>query len=58
MPERERVRGRVSRDASGSGVMFKRHADEIAAAKVYEAAMKGAGGELPVSVRRFARRDH
>ncbi|WP_442545186.1 hypothetical protein ACSBOX_05790 [Arthrobacter sp. KN11-1C] len=58
MPERERVRGRVSRDASGSGVMSKRLVDKIAAAKVYEAAMKEACGELPASVRRLARRDH
>jgi hypothetical protein len=50
--------GVARKDASGGAVISKRLADKIAAAKVYEAAMKKAGGELPASVRRLARRDN
>ena len=39
-----------------SGVMSKKLANKIAAAKVYEAAMKKVGEEAPESVRRLARR--
>ncbi|MHC6592899.1 hypothetical protein [Arthrobacter sp. C152] len=42
--------------ASGTVVTSKRLANKIAAAKVYEAAMKKAGGGVPVSVQGLARR--
>ncbi|KHL01586.1 hypothetical protein [Sinomonas humi] len=46
----------VTSKKPGAGVVSKRLANRIAAAKVYEAAMTKAGEEVPEAVRRLARR--
>lgn len=48
--------GATQKKVPHGGVMSKKLANKIAAAKVYEAAMTKAGEEVPESVRRLARR--
>lgn len=48
--------GSARNNLSGAGAMSKKLANKIAAAKVYEAAMRKAGEDVPESVRKLARR--
>ncbi|KHL01584.1 hypothetical protein [Sinomonas humi] len=49
--------GNTPKNVPTSRVMSKREANRIAAAKVYVAAMKKAGNDVPESVRKLAQRD-